>query len=354
MASSSQSSSLSQQLHEKEQLFTNWGLDDDIQAPLVDSSSPAAQSAADLAPVEKEHRRRSKAFAEAARAATDKRAAEERAAEERARAAEREEAEKDGSDEDPEDIEDCDDADDDDVVEVIDLTETETHSRPRPPPHPPRRTVSTILEPAKASAPLRRTNSTPLPETSSARGRKRKTDAVDDLAKRAKTKMATTTATTTATKTTARTTTRTTAKSASTKSTKKRDATPPLVPERQRIFAGLSFYYLPDAALGARRLRITKARQHGAQWVRSLREATHVVVDKQLAWSEVAVVVRNEGGDETRPVVVNEEYPLDCIGFRCLLNPAQRRYRILGRQQARLGSDAQAVEHMVRPRQARG
>ncbi|CAK7229295.1 hypothetical protein SBRCBS47491_007197 [Sporothrix bragantina] len=359
-ALSSQSSSLSQQLHEKQLLFTNWGLNDDSQtlpSQDISSSSPAAPHATDLAPAEKEHRRRSRAFAEAARAAADKKLAKEKKAEKRAREAEKQ-------DEGQEDIEDS----DDDVVEVIDLTQahiprSRTQTRPLPPPHPPRRTVSTILEPAKASAPLRRTNSTPLPEIN-ARGRKRKTDAVDEQAKKARTKV------------TAR----------STKANKKRDVTPPLVPEGQRIFAGLSFYYLPDAALGARRLRIAKARQHGAQWVRSLREATHVVVDKQLAWSEVAAVVRDEGGDETRPIVVNEEYPLDCIGFRCLLNPAQHRYRVRGwtegdvagtstkskekgkeketdresprryvikpdrRQQARLGSDASAVEHMVRSR----
>ncbi|CAK7197534.1 hypothetical protein SEUCBS139899_000182 [Sporothrix eucalyptigena] len=276
----------SQQLREKEQLFTNWGLNDDSQTLVgsIAGSSPAEQKTTDLSPIEREHRRKSKAFADAARAEVEKKAAQEKAAEERVRAVEKEDDENEN--------------DNDDVVEIIDLT----LPRPLPPPHPPRRTVSATIESVKASATLRRSNSTPLPETSTT-GQKRKRVEEVSKDKMAKTKQA---------------------------KGKARDITPPLVPEQQRIFAGLAFYYLPDAALGARRLRIAKARQHGAQWVRSLREATHVVVDKQLRWSEVSAVVRDEGGDETRPIVVNEEYPLDCIGFRCLLNPEQRRQTAAG------------------------
>ena len=384
-ALSSQSSSLSQQLHEKEQLFTDWGLDDDSQGFAHDgntSSSPAAQNPAGLMQTEKEHRRRSRAFSEAARAAAARKAAEEQAADKQV--------------EDIEDSVDDDDGDDDDVVEVIDLTQPHARQRPRPP-RPPRRTVSTILEPPKtaAAAPLRRTNSTPLPETTTnVRGRKRKTDVADADADKARDNP----------KTKVFKPAKSSKSAKPAKTSKKRDATPPLVPEPQRIFAGLAFYYLPDAALGARRLRIAKARQHGAQWVRSLREASHVVVDKHLAWSEVAAVVRDEGGDETKPILVNEEYPLDCIGFRCLLNPAQRRYRVRGwtdegdaagtataessrkkkkkeeekkleakevedkkqvsphrytikpdrRQQARLGSDAPAAEYLERSRHGGG
>ena len=353
----SRSSALSQQLHEKEVLFDNWGLDDDSQVLFNDSSgNPAGQNASDLAPIERKHRRRSKAFVKAAQAVqaaqveADKKTAEEQSA-----------VEKLESDEITTD-------DSKDSAELIDLTELQSPPRPRPRPCPPRRTVSTILEPAtifaSAVAPLRRTKSTPLPETKNVRGRKRTSDAIDCQAKNAKIRAI----------------------------EKRRDVTPPLVPERQRIFAGLAFYYLPDSALGARRLRIAKARQHGAQWVRRLRDATHVVVDKQLAWSDIAAVVRDKGGDETRPILVNDEYPLDCIGFRCLLNPAQRRYRIRGwtetdeakaatesdelkanktknvedtsphqftikpdrRQQARLGSLAPAAEHLVWPRKSGG
>ncbi|CAK7567077.1 MAG: hypothetical protein SEPTF4163_005036 [Sporothrix epigloea] len=277
----SRSSALSQQLHEKEVLFDNWGLDDDSQVLFNDSSgNPAGQNASDLAPIERKHRRRSKAFVKAAQAVqaaqveADKKTAEEQSA-----------VEKLESDEITTD-------DSKDSAELIDLTELQSPPRPRPRPCPPRRTVSTILEPAtifaSAVAPLRRTKSTPLPETKNVRGRKRTSDAIDCQAKNAKIRAI----------------------------EKRRDVTPPLVPERQRIFAGLAFYYLPDSALGARRLRIAKARQHGAQWVRRLRDATHVVVDKQLAWSDIAAVVRDKGGDETRPILVNDEYPLDCIGFR--------------------------------------
>ncbi|CAK7264569.1 hypothetical protein SEPCBS119000_001063 [Sporothrix epigloea] len=296
------SPSPSQQLHEKRLLFASWSLDDDSQTALNNSGSiPAGQNMAELSPMEKKHRRRSKAFARAARAAQaahathaahatqkEAKAIEENEAGQRPKAVESTTNSRDGA------------------AELIDLTEPQSPPRPPLRPHPPRRSVSTVLESETTSAPakasLRRTNSTPLPATSILRGKKRAGDAMNCQATKAK----------------------------NTAPEKRRDAAPPLVPERQGIFAGLAFYYLPDVALGARRVRIAKARQHGAQWVRQLREATHVVVDKHLAWSEVAAVVRNEGGDETRPILVNETYPLDCIGFRCLLNPAQQRYRIRG------------------------
>jgi DNA polymerase lambda/DNA polymerase IV len=102
-----------------------------------------------------------------------------------------------------------------------------------------------------------------------------------------------------------------------------------MVPELEQIFRGLSFYYIPDNDVAPiRKIRINRAREHGVQWNRTLDGATHVVVDKHLAFKDIESIL-GKGGTST-PIVVNEEYPIDCITFRSLLNPNQQRYRVAG------------------------
>ncbi|KAK3334954.1 hypothetical protein B0H65DRAFT_480467 [Neurospora tetraspora] len=109
---------------------------------------------------------------------------------------------------------------------------------------------------------------------------------------------------------------------------RKRQAETKAVPEADQIFRTLSFFYIPnDNVAPARRLRITRAQEYGAKWVRSLKEATHVIVDKRLAYQDI----QNMLDTTSAPVVVNEEYPIDCIQFRTILNPDQARYNIPGR-----------------------
>ncbi len=103
----------------------------------------------------------------------------------------------------------------------------------------------------------------------------------------------------------------------------------PTVPESAQIFRGLSFYYIPNNDIApARKLRIGRAQEYGAQWVRNLADATHVVVDKHLEYKDIENLV----GPEASPslVIVNEEYPVDSVSFRTLLNPDQVRYRVPG------------------------
>ncbi|KAK3900718.1 hypothetical protein C8A05DRAFT_17002 [Staphylotrichum tortipilum] len=103
----------------------------------------------------------------------------------------------------------------------------------------------------------------------------------------------------------------------------------PTVPESAQIFRGLAFYYIPNNDIApARKLRIAKAQEYGAQWVRNLADATHVVVDKHLEYKDMENLV----GPEPSPslVIVNEEYPIDSVSFRTLLNPDQVRYRVSG------------------------
>lgn len=102
-----------------------------------------------------------------------------------------------------------------------------------------------------------------------------------------------------------------------------------MVPEAEQIFRNLAFYYIPDNDIAPlRKLRITRAREHGATWARSLCGATHVIVDKNLAYNDIEAVVSKAGSPGS--IIVNEDYPLECIQFRNILNPDQQRYRVAG------------------------
>lgn len=112
---------------------------------------------------------------------------------------------------------------------------------------------------------------------------------------------------------------------------RKRDSVPSLkmAPESEQIFRGLSFYYIPDNDVAPiRKIRITRAREHGAQWIRTLHGATHAIVDKNLAYKDIQSVLAN--APHARPIIVNEDYPIDCITFRSVLNHDQQRYRVAG------------------------
>ncbi|KHN99935.1 DNA-directed DNA polymerase X [Metarhizium album ARSEF 1941] len=99
-----------------------------------------------------------------------------------------------------------------------------------------------------------------------------------------------------------------------------------LRPEREQIFRGLLFYYVPNNDVApVRRLRINKAREYGASWTSDVESATHVVVDRGLRYKDVERVV--SGLDVT---VVSEEYPIDCIRFGAVVDATQRKYMVPG------------------------
>ncbi|KAK2023810.1 hypothetical protein LX32DRAFT_627334 [Colletotrichum zoysiae] len=113
---------------------------------------------------------------------------------------------------------------------------------------------------------------------------------------------------------------------------KKRKRDPPIknVPEEQQVFRGLRFYFIPnDDIAPARKIRIRKAQEFGASWVRSLEAATHVIVDRNLNWKSIESIVRPKDGAASY-LVLNEEYPLDCLRFKTLLNANQKQYRVSG------------------------
>ncbi|KAK4205258.1 hypothetical protein QBC40DRAFT_190251 [Triangularia verruculosa] len=110
---------------------------------------------------------------------------------------------------------------------------------------------------------------------------------------------------------------------------RKRSTSGKAIPEAAQIFRGLSFFYIPnDNIAPARKLRISKAQDYGAEWVRSLHSATHVIVDKHLSYSDIQKIP--DFGLASSLVIVNDEYPIDSISFRTLLNPDQRRHRVSG------------------------
>ncbi|KAI8965929.1 hypothetical protein F5Y11DRAFT_310822 [Daldinia sp. FL1419] len=103
-----------------------------------------------------------------------------------------------------------------------------------------------------------------------------------------------------------------------------------LAPESRRIFKDLLFFYIPNDDINpARRLQIRKAREHGATWCRKLDEATHIIVDKKLTYTDIQRQLR-EDPKWSEKVLVNENYPIDCLKHRVIVNPNQGQYKILG------------------------
>ncbi|KAI1383250.1 uncharacterized protein F4822DRAFT_70185 [Hypoxylon trugodes] len=111
---------------------------------------------------------------------------------------------------------------------------------------------------------------------------------------------------------------------------RKKEAPLKLVPEKQRIFKDFSFYYIPNDDINpARRLQITKAREHGATWCRELAGATHIIVDKKLTYADIERHLQDDPKFSEK-VLVNETYPIDCLRRRIIANPVQGQYKVAG------------------------
>jgi DNA polymerase IV len=139
---------------------------------------------------------------------------------------------------------------------------------------------------------------------------------------------------------------------------RKRTSEPVLRPQGDLLFRDLVFYYIPDNDIApARRLRISKAREYGATWTRDVRLATHVVVDRDVGYKDVKALLDKNGVYEEQAVVVGEDYPVDCLRFRAVLDPRQRKYLVSGQTLEReekegsnekvqeAGEEAKDVEH---------
>ncbi|KAL8629404.1 hypothetical protein Q9189_004854, partial [Teloschistes chrysophthalmus] len=78
-------------------------------------------------------------------------------------------------------------------------------------------------------------------------------------------------------------------KSSTNKRKRKRSQSLELLPKAQQTFQGLRFYFIPnDDVTPARKLRIRKARERGAFWVKEWTESiTHVIADKRLTYDDI-------------------------------------------------------------------
>ncbi|KAF2968152.1 hypothetical protein GQX73_g5427 [Xylaria multiplex] len=103
----------------------------------------------------------------------------------------------------------------------------------------------------------------------------------------------------------------------------KRKRTKPLemAPESEQIFKQFHFFYIPNDDLNpARRMRITKAQEHGATWTRNSAEATHVIVDKGLSYDDIKSFL-SKNIFPPSSVLVNDQYPIECLRRRDIFDP---------------------------------
>ncbi|KAI0910616.1 hypothetical protein F4823DRAFT_589573 [Ustulina deusta] len=94
-----------------------------------------------------------------------------------------------------------------------------------------------------------------------------------------------------------------------------------MAPESEQIFKGLCFFYIPNDDINpARRLRITKAREHGATWTQNSTEATHIIVDKGLSYDDIKPIL-DDSLSLSSIVLVNDRYPIECLRRGSVFDP---------------------------------
>ncbi|KAK4987499.1 hypothetical protein LTR66_007580 [Elasticomyces elasticus] len=112
---------------------------------------------------------------------------------------------------------------------------------------------------------------------------------------------------------------------------RKRDTEITLMPEDQRIFNGMHFYFFPNNDVHpARRMRIVKALEYGATWQKDWNtRVTHVIVDRGMNYNQVTAFLKLQVLPNNT-IMVGEGYPADCIAYRMLVDPKQQRYQVAG------------------------
>lgn len=118
---------------------------------------------------------------------------------------------------------------------------------------------------------------------------------------------------------------------------KRKEAPLKMAPEERQVFKGLSFFYIPpDDINPTRKLRITKAREHGATWVKEWNggeSISHVIVDSNLSNGDILKWLKLEKMP-SELILVNEQWPMDSIKYRFLVNPKQMMYEVKGHDEA--------------------
>ncbi|KAJ6006224.1 hypothetical protein N7451_004168 [Penicillium sp. IBT 35674x] len=104
-----------------------------------------------------------------------------------------------------------------------------------------------------------------------------------------------------------------------------------VVPEDQKIFKDLVFFFFPNNDVSpSRRLRIQRAQEYGAQWAQERSEkVTHIIVDKGLLHRDLLTHLKLDNFPEN-VIIVNELYPSDCIRFNAVLSPSYGRFQVEG------------------------
>ncbi|KAL7273203.1 phosphoglycerate kinase [Rhizina undulata] len=106
-----------------------------------------------------------------------------------------------------------------------------------------------------------------------------------------------------------------------------------VVPEQRRIFKDLCFYFVPNDIKKnpARRMRVEKAHEYGSFCLKEWREknVTHVIVDKGFNYADVLKYLKLDSIPE-HIIVVNEDYPGDCLHFGRIVDYNQPIYKVNG------------------------
>lgn len=112
---------------------------------------------------------------------------------------------------------------------------------------------------------------------------------------------------------------------------RKRPADIKVVPEHQQYLKDMIIYFFPnDDKNAARRMRISKAIEYGALWFKDWREGiTHVIVDNNITYDELTKHLKMNSLPANVDLV-NEHYVPDCLMYKSLVGPNQRRYQALG------------------------
>ena len=100
-----------------------------------------------------------------------------------------------------------------------------------------------------------------------------------------------------------------------------------------------------DKRLG-RKIRIKRAREHGAVWIRNWEDPniTHVIVEDNLTYEDVLKYFKISRYPSDRSFV-NTQWPHDCIHFRFLVEPDQVQYDVDGfPRQRRVTSEGKILE----------
>ncbi|KAF4165757.1 hypothetical protein CNMCM6936_007376 [Aspergillus lentulus] len=114
-------------------------------------------------------------------------------------------------------------------------------------------------------------------------------------------------------------------------SKRRRVIAPRTVPEEQKIFKGLVFFFFPNNDVSPlRRLRIQRAQEYGAIWAKTWEaHITHVIVDKGLLFQDVLKHLKLEAFPPN-VALLDESYPSECIKFKSVLSTTLVRFRVHG------------------------